>query len=518
MSRGNGHGRVPLAGATVAALILIASLPPVAGAAVAWRSEQILDFPRSGDQAGVEDVAVGDVTGDGFADVVAAAQNESAGQKDIVVFPGTGTDAFGSPVTSAIAGNATFAPRSIDLGDLNGDAALDIVVGTVGIEGGASGNLVSLLADGNGGFSSQTTLMAGAIVRQVRFLNANGDALPDIAIGGQVGVFGPPPGIRYDIRVGINGGGGTFSFPNELAFPLNGEVRNNMSVGDLNGGADDIVGTRGNQLHILLSGPGGSYTASTQATSDNLCGASIGDLNSDGFGDLFAGQCTLELTGRADAFSGNGSGVFSALGTVFSDGAVSDAAVGDFDLVADGRQDLMVTNVGTRKDFPTNGRFPSLVNWIRNTAEGLQVRPVTEREVPDAATQAGQGGSIDVGSLNADAVPDFAVASYDGLIVFRSFDDIVPPDTEIVPAAGATASARSADTDPVRGKKKTFSFRANEAGSAFTCKLDKRKARTCRAPYTVRGLRPGRHAFTVTATDLAGNSERKPARVRFTSR
>jgi len=49
-----------------------------------------------------------------------------------------------------------------------------------------------------------------------------------------------------------------------------------------------------------------------------------------------------------------------------------------------------------------------------------------------------------------------------------------------------------------------FSFKSNERGSHFRCRLDKASYRSCHSPkkYTVG---PGHHAFRVRAIDRAGN-------------
>jgi hypothetical protein len=59
-----------------------------------------------------------------------------------------------------------------------------------------------------------------------------------------------------------------------------------------------------------------------------------------------------------------------------------------------------------------------------------------------------------------------------------------------------------------------FAFKSSEAGSTFSCKLDRRKAAKCKSPKTYKGLKPGRHTFKVWATDVAGNKS-KPAKRSF---
>jgi hypothetical protein len=450
---------------------------------------------------GMEDVAIGDVTGDGKDDVVALALNRAAGFQDIVVLPGSGTDSLGQPIRTPVAGDVSFGPRSVSIGNLNGDAAKDIVLATIGVDGGTvNGNFVTMLADGGGGFNTQTTLPAMGLAQQVDFLDANGDAHEDVAVG-----FAFPK----QVAIGLGDGAGNLLFPPALKFPISDEARNSMSVGDINGGADDIVVGAHDTIDVLLSGPGGTYTHSVLPSANrNHCATAIGDYNSDGLGDVFDSFCSLPpLLGDAEAFAGNGAGGFAPLASVRADGDVYGAATGDFDLPADGREDVMVVNTGVRDDFPDNGRFPSLVNWIRNGENGLQVRPVTERDSPP---EPGPGGDIAVGQLNGDGVPDFAVVTYFDLTVFRSFDDVVPPDTSVVGGAGGNGRVLAA-----KPKKNNVRFKANEAGSAFKCKLDKRKAKPCRSPYKARKLKAGKHVLKIRAADLAGNRERKPAKVRI---
>ncbi len=66
------------------------------------------------------------------------------------------------------------------------------------------------------------------------------------------------------------------------------------------------------------------------------------------------------------------------------------------------------------------------------------------------------------------------------------------------------------------GKKAKFRFTSTEAGSTFTCKLDKGKARKCTSPYSLKVSKPGKHTLKVTATDAAGNADPSPASRTFT--
>jgi len=59
-----------------------------------------------------------------------------------------------------------------------------------------------------------------------------------------------------------------------------------------------------------------------------------------------------------------------------------------------------------------------------------------------------------------------------------------------------------------------FRFRADEAGAAFACKVDRRPYRPC-ARRLDRRFAPGRHAVRVRAEDAAGNVDPTPASFRF---
>jgi CSLREA domain-containing protein len=84
--------------------------------------------------------------------------------------------------------------------------------------------------------------------------------------------------------------------------------------------------------------------------------------------------------------------------------------------------------------------------------------------------------------------------------------DTTPPDTKIVKGP------------PKKTHKTTakFKFTANEAGSTFQCKMDRKPFKPCRSPKTYKKLKPGKHVFKVRATDRAGSVDPTPAKRKFT--
>jgi hypothetical protein len=66
-----------------------------------------------------------------------------------------------------------------------------------------------------------------------------------------------------------------------------------------------------------------------------------------------------------------------------------------------------------------------------------------------------------------------------------------------------------------RDRTPTFRFIADETGVTFQCKVDRRRFRACRSPFTTKRLSLGRHTFVVRARDDSGNLDPSPASYSF---
>ena len=153
------------------------------------------------------------------------------------------------------------------------------------------------------------------------------------------------------------------------------------------------------------------------------------------------------------------------------------------------------------------------------------------------------------GSYTNDPTPTFAFASSEAGVTFScGFDggnaactspftpaalgdgahtfSLIAADRAGNPSAAATRIFTVDTTKPtvkIKGKGKvrtrkrkarvTYKLRANETAT-FTCKVDKRKPKACKAKYKTPKLKLGKHKVKVTATDRAGNATSKTKKLK----
>lgn len=84
------------------------------------------------------------------------------------------------------------------------------------------------------------------------------------------------------------------------------------------------------------------------------------------------------------------------------------------------------------------------------------------------------------------------------------------PSPEVSTAADVTPPATSLSAEFPAADSAQFSFRADEAAS-FMCSLDGAAYTPCDSGVGYSDLDPGRHTFSVRATDAAGNVDASPA-------
>lgn len=216
-------------------------------------------------------LAVGDVSGDGFPDVITANQEDRS--LSVLLGDGTGrlVPAPGSPIP-LIAD-----PYLSRLGDLDKDGHLDIVAPLVG------GNaLVVLRGDGKGGFSP----MPGSPYRTVDRPYAV--ALADLDGDGNQDVL-----IAHDdtdkMTILLGSANGTLSPAHGSPIALGSRVFG-IATGDVNGdGAIDVLAGAGDTVIVLVAQPGRSLSEACRSDLPvSSWTVNAGDLDGDGRLDVVA--------------------------------------------------------------------------------------------------------------------------------------------------------------------------------------------------------------------------------------
>jgi hypothetical protein len=269
--------------------------------------------------SGPVSLAMGDFNGDGVLDLVVADYRSSDSRQTLSVLLGNGDGSFQPPLGV----KAAFGPRSVAVGDFNGDGLLDLAVVDVnGVE--------LLLGDGDGSFQSPRRFSAGSSPKSVAVGDFNGDGLLDLAVAYYQGV-----------NVLLGNGDGTFQAARHFETGINVTA---VTVGDINGdGRLDIALANTGFGHdatvsVLLGNGDGSFQLAQNFDAGIYPGSvALADVNRDGHLDL------VVTAGSVRVLLGNGDGSLRSTGVNYVAGSRPvGLAVGDF--TGDGWPDLAVVN------------------------------------------------------------------------------------------------------------------------------------------------------------------------------
>ena len=319
-------------------------------------------------------MAVGDVDGNGTADLVSLTSDNSSSTMVSILF-GDGHGNFQQPVTQQTF--AGFFPGPAYLADLDGDGKPDLVLALEQWPG-TNSSLVWLRNTG-GGFAAPITLANVVTSSNFAVADFNGDGKADIVYT----LYTPS---SKSLHILMNQGKGNFA--DKAAVGLNGIV-GAVTVLDFNlDGVPDLVvqayQTGNSDALYSFSGNGdGSFTQIASLSNPGTIQLVTGDFDHDGFPDL-AGPSGLEPSGIL-YFFGDGHGNFVLQPVVGPEGQY--AAVGDFN--GDGIPDVVV---------------PDLFNFVslalgrkdRNFPSPLALHPSTMT-------------SISTGDIDGDGLPEIFV-------------------------------------------------------------------------------------------------------------
>jgi hypothetical protein len=271
-------------------------------------------------------------------------------------------------------------PRSVAVGDFNGDGKLDLAVANYG-----SNTVSVLLGKGDGSFLPAQSYSAGSYPHAVAVGDFNGDGIPDLAVADGAGT----------VSILLGNGDGTFRAPVSFAA---GKVPASVAVGDFNGdGLPDLaVANEGSvpnyndsSVSVLLGNGDGSFQAAVNyAAGKDPKAVAVGDFNGDGTPDLAVANF---LSNTVSVLLGNGDGSF--LPAINSPAGSSPWSVAVADFNGDGAADLAVADDGCVRVLLGNGDGTFQTTLISYLA-GSWLR------------------SVEVGDFNGDGAADLAVANY----------------------------------------------------------------------------------------------------------
>jgi FG-GAP-like repeat len=344
-------------------------------------------------KAGSSTYAIGNITGNGFADILTPA----------ALLEGNGTGTFTVHSGTQFPGLPTAQAGSVlRLADLNGDKILDAVLTTTS-SGHSNAPFVALGKSG-GTFATGSFLSSVPDAIDINIADVNGDKIPDLI------VLSKPTATGIQLHVLLGKGNGTFGAPQKIVLPASaaestgGRIYNAVLV--KNGHIDLLVVDEGNLssspvakggVYILPGKGNGTFGTATSITSiANPFDAAIGDVNKDGNLDLVVSPSTNSGNSKGyfpGVFLGNAAGTFPAQPSSFiSTPAVDGLRLAIADFNQDGNPDVAMAdccglafiNIALGKG---NGTFQaSQIIHIAASPTGMQVADVSGDNLPDIIT------------------------------------------------------------------------------------------------------------------------------------
>ena len=374
-------------------------------------------------------VAIADINGDGFPDVVAVNENkQNTGTVSVFKNDGAGNlSLVGTPFSSS-----SNDPSWVGVADMTGDGVPDIVVGSFGKDDTSGDNVVgnnitifqqNVDINGHGNFtfsSSPITTLAPDISftpTSLAIADFNGDGIMDIAAavpGVATDVGEPQPDGNIWVFQGTGGGG--FAAPNQ--YDSGGSLPLNVQAADLTGdGKPDLIVANagdptatpefsGNSVGVILnvSSPTSVNFGLTNSLTTNCHGTfatAIADYTQHGVPDIAAVNYGAQLSSQPAAFvsiyTGNGTGSFTpgspgTYDTKTNIGGGQYLAVGDFD--GNGTPDLIVAHASNLVGLLLNTSAPltatgtTLQSSLNPSTSGQQVT-FTATVTPTSGTVSG---------------------------------------------------------------------------------------------------------------------------------
>jgi hypothetical protein len=407
-------------------------------------------------------VAVGDLDGDSFLDVVTA--NSGSGNTSVLL--GDGSGSFGAPA------DIPAGDYAVALGDVNGDTVLDVVVSNYYL-----GTISVALGDGSGGFGSPASFATGSSPVALALGDLDGDDDLDVVTADYL-----TPGT-----VSVLLGDGSGSFGAATQFATGGGPRG-IVVADLSGDGDlDVLTSNGEDTVSVLLGNGlGGFGANIDyATGDLPQHLAVGDLNGDSHLDVVTSNYG---SSNVSVLLGSGSGVLAPRTDYPTAAAPRSIAVSD--LNGDSFLDVVTSSTGTAS-----------VSVLLGIGSGSLL---ARTDFPTGSAP----WPVAVGDLDADSRPDVVagtIADTVSVLMNTTGDPVTVPSAPTMGlATGGNQQATVSWTAPVHngGAAITEYVVTPYVGGVAQTPIVFSSSATTR---TITGLVNGtEYTFTVAATNSAG--------------
>ncbi len=279
--------------------------------------------------SGVQNNAVGDLNGDGKADL-AVVSLTSQQERGVTILFGTGAGGFGEPVQIPL-GVYNY-PKSLRIVDVNSDGKPDLIATED-----FSNRVTILLGNGAGAFSVRASYSTGNFPIASAAADFDRDGKIDLAV-----ISNP----TLSVLTGV--GNGEFLAPR--GFDQADKLLRATALADINGdGRLDAVVAEGNQGGVLIAygdGMGGFGSPKTYPTDRDNSDITVADFNKDGRPDIVVAGGSLQSPGHVTLLLANATGDFITSPRNLSAGQTPSTVI-NADFNRDGNQDLAIGNFGS---------------------------------------------------------------------------------------------------------------------------------------------------------------------------